>query len=688
MKFSYNWLKEFVPIKGSPNNLAEFLTLRAFEVEGVEKKGSDAVLDIKLLPNRVADAAGHRGMAREIATLQGLRIRNKELGIKEDKKQRARDILEVKIENAEDCPRYTARAMTDIRVGPSPAWLRERIEICGLQSINNIVDATNYVMLESGQPLHAFDFEKLAGTGDKKTIVVRRARAHEGIETLDGKTYMLTPDILLITDGAEPLAIAGIKGGMASGITHETKTIVIESANFNQIRVRAASQALKLKTDASYRFEHGMDPNETLRAVDAASALIQKIAGGVILSGAIDVYPKRAAASKILFRVPYANSLMGTSLPSSFFRSALLRLGCSVVAKGKDALLVRPPTIRRDLAIEEDLVEEAARILGYENIPARHPSVITRPAQRNEEHWWEDRVRDFASGAGFTETMLYSFTGDRELGQFLIDPMTAPELENPMNPETKYLTPRAITKYTASAAENLRHTPDLGIFGIAKSFQKIKDGIQEEKELIFVLARAGGAGEEEFYELKGVIDRMFEALGIDDAWYDDAPETRDKKQETKMFHPYRIAEIKIGDEAIGIIGEIHPAALKNLKCRERIVTSSIRFSALVKAAENEAEFQPIGKYPAVIRDIALVVPDGTKTETVMNVIEGSGGTLLVDTDLFDYFQDDNMRGRAEKSLAFHLVFQSPERTLTDTEVDTAIKHMISALEEKNWAVKK
>ncbi|MDZ4299823.1 MAG: phenylalanine--tRNA ligase beta subunit-related protein, partial [Candidatus Sungbacteria bacterium] len=266
MKFSYAWLKDFTPFKETPKQLAEFLTMRAFEVESFEKKGSDTVLDIKLLPNRVADASGHLGMAHEIGALKELRIKNYELKIKEDVEQKTSNFLRVQIENPDDCPRYTARVMTGIRVGPSPAWLRERLEACGLQSINNIVDATNYVMLELGQPLHAFDFDRIDNTASgKKNIIIRHAQKGEMIETLDKKTYELTPEVLLITDGEHPLAVAGVKGGITSGIGETTRTIVLESANFNPLIVRSTSQLLRLKTDASYRFEHGMDPNETAR---------------------------------------------------------------------------------------------------------------------------------------------------------------------------------------------------------------------------------------------------------------------------------------------------------------------------------------------------------------------------------------------------------------------------------------
>lgn len=696
MKFSYTWLKELVPFKESPKELAEFLTMRAFEVESLEKKAPDTVLDIRLLPNRVADASGHIGMAREIAALKNLKINNSAKKPKEDARQKTRDFLTVKIEKPEDCPRYTARVMTEVRVGPSPAWIRKRLELCGLQSVNNIVDAANYVMLELGQPLHAFDYEKLKGEQRTiKTIVVRRATYGEVIETLDKKTYGLTPEVLLITDGDAPLAIAGIKGGLASGITESTRMVVIESANFDPVRVRSASQSLRLKTDASYRFEHGMDPDQTMTALDRVAEIIARpdVAGGKILAGAIDIYPKKVAAQKILFSASDANRLLGTQLPASFYRAAFLRIGCTVVqhrasSKREQRFLVTPPTIRRDLSIPEDLTEEAGRMLGYEHIPAKLPEVATAPARRNDERFWENRAHDFAIGAGFTESMLYAFTSDRELAQFFIDPAHAPELENPLSPETKYLVPRVLIKYIVSAVENLRNFDTVKIFGVGKSFVRMSKSIDEHTDLIFAYAAKSASGEHEFYKMKGLLDRMFETLGITDQWYDDALTTQEHTHAAKIFHPYRVAQIKIGDEIVGMMGEIHPAVLDNLKSRGRVVAAEINFSRLWRRAQDEVEFRPIGKYPAVTRDIAVVVPENIKTETIQNSIERIGAELLIDTDLFDYFQDEEMRRANIKNLAFHLVFQSPDRTLTDTEIEKIVAKVVSALQAQGWEVRK
>ncbi|MDZ4299901.1 MAG: hypothetical protein U1A26_03190, partial [Candidatus Sungbacteria bacterium] len=432
------------------------------------------------------------------------------------------------------------------------------------------------------------------------------------------------------------------------------------------------------------------------RAIDRLAELIQQLAGGKITRGVVDVYPKKVVAQKILFSVSAANRLLGKELAMSFYKNTFIRVGCAVTVKNllakpdfhNNALLVTPPTIRRDLAIPEDLIEEAGRMLGYENIPPQLPHITVVPAERNDERYWENMIRDSTVGAGFTESMLSAFTSDRELAQFFLDPATAPELENPLSPETRYLVPRVLIKYVSSTVENLRAFDTVKIFGLDKSFTRAATGVDEHTDLIFSYAAKNASGASEFYELKGVLDRIFEGLGISDQWYDAALTSAEHTHEAKLFHPYRVAQIKIGDKTIGMIGEIHPAVLDNLKARARVTACEINFTELWRHAQDEREFRPIGKFPAIIRDIAVLVPTNTLTETVQNILENIGGALLIDTDLFDYFQDDEMDAAETKSLAFHLIFQSPERTLTEHEVDALLQKITAALEEQGWEIRK
>ena len=696
MKFSYNWLKELVPFKETPERLSVFLTERALEVESIEKVGSDVVMDLKLFSNRVSDASGHVGLAKEIATLKNLRLKNQSITpkLKEDKKYKTSDYLTVKIENSGACPRYSARILGEITVKPSPKWIRERLETCGIQSINNVVDAANYVMLETGQPMHVFDFEKIrARSKTKKTIYVRNAKKDETMPALDGTTYSLTPETVVIADEEGAIAIAGIKGGSNSGVSENTATIILEAANFDSAAIRTTSQSLGLRTDASMRFEHGMDPNQTRPTLDRLAELIQELAGGIILHDVIDIYPHREKAKEILFRVDYANQLIGVEAEADFYHNAFHTLGCVVRTKRKDEFIVEPPTIRRDLAQEEDLIEEAARIMGYDTVPTEAPEVAALTPIPNDELFWEKKMVNFAVSSGFYETMVYEFTGGRELAQYGLDATDSIELENPTSPETRYLVPRALIKYISKTQENLRHTDAVQLFGIAKSFSKNgkpskNTPVSERKDLIFILAKKGSSGKEEFYLLKGILDQLFESLGITDFWYDDAISRETPNTMLRVFHPYRVAEIKVGNTLLGRIGEIHPAILTMIKSKTRIVAAEIDFESLWKIARFDQEFIEVSKFPSIVRDIAITVPENIKTETILNTIEEAGEELLIDSDLFDYFQDEAMQGEEEKSLAFHLIFQSRERTLKDEEIEKIMKKITAAIEERGWEVRK
>ena len=507
---------------------------------------------------------------------------------------------------------------------------------------------------------------------------ITRAKPNETFVSLDAKPYTLNPDVLVIADSKNPLAIAGIKGGKESGVTEKTHTIILESANFDPVRIRSGSRALGFKTDASYRFERGLDPNETQVAIDQLAGLIQEIAGGTILQGRADIYPRKISPQKILLRTEYAGELIGEPLSPAFYKNSFTRLGWTYKAKSKNSFIVEPPANRLDIRIEEDVIEEIVRVLGYEKIQPRMPEIPLTTAGRAEERYWEEQMRDLAAAAGYTESLTYEFIGERELRQFRIDPQSALEIENPARPETQFLVPRIILKYIQHAAENLREHDLVQIFGIAKSFPPSS----ERKDLVLVSSRKETSEAEEFYRLKGIIEQMLERMGISDPWFDDASVS------DPLFHPQRAAEIRIGEEKIGVLGELHPAILQNLKTRNRIAAAEIYFDKLWRLARSETEYRPVNKYPAVIRDIAVIVPEEVRTTEVENIIESRGGKLLIDTDLFDYFQDAERLGEGRKNLAFHLVFQSPERTLTDKEVNDIVQKITAALEENDLEIRK
>ncbi|MBI2639411.1 MAG: phenylalanine--tRNA ligase subunit beta [Candidatus Sungbacteria bacterium] len=531
-----------------------------------------------------------------------------------------------------------------------------------------------------------FDYDKL------KAIIVRRAKKGEKIAALDGKTYELNPEILVISDEVEAIAIAGIKGGAHSGVSEKTKTIVLESANFEQTRIRKASKLLNLKTDASYRFEHGLDPNLTETAINRLAELIIEVAGGEVASENIDEYPEKIVPRHLALRLEYVNRLAGTSFPPVMLEAALKRLGYNYQKQRTGEYHVETPTIRQDLEREEDLIEEVIRIWGYEKISAVTPAVTMYAAKEHEGHFWERRIKNFLVGIGFTEVFRYVFTGEQEIRTFDLDTRSLIEIVNPLAPEYRFLTNTPLASFISAAKENEAHFPAIRMFGITKSFSKGKNGlvkgVEEKKHLVLVWSERTEGSEEIFFRLKGAADELFESLGLAEYWYDAQTESAIRKKEFGMFHPYRVAEIKVDGEKIGVVGELHPAIRKILKIKNVVATAEIDAEKLIAHAKTEAEYIPVSRFPAVIRDVALIVPEEEKTETVASIIENTGGELLTDADLFDYFQDEEMRGVRKKSLAFHLTFQSKDRTLTDKEVAVLVKKIVSSLEEKGWTVRK
>lgn len=707
MKFSYQWLKELSKTKYNPKKLAHYLELRLFEVEQIVPYEKDYLLDISILPNRFADCAGHIGLAREIAVIEGKNFSLPKIKLSENQTKTTANFLQIEIKNKNYCSRYTARIIDGVKIKPSPKWLQKRLEICGIQPINNVVDAANYVMLETGQPLHIFDFYKLKSSHPEfKKIIIRTAKRGEKIITLDNKQYNLDPEILVIADQKGPIAIAGIKGDKESGVSRSTTKIILESANFDQVVIHKGSRKLNLKTDASYRFERSLDPNQTSYAIDRLAQLIQQVAGGEIIKGYQDVYPNRPKPKHIKFQPVYANKLIGENIPVELHRGIFKNLGLKFKKQGLTKWHIHPPSYRKDLAIEEDLIEEVARLYGYENIAPKPPAILLSFSATNEYVSWKQKIKDLLAGIGFNESLLSAFIGQKQLADFLITnnhPLSSVlvEIENPINSETQYLTPKPLIRYVLSGKENLTNFEQVRIFAIEKSFQKSKINkykVVEEEKLVIVLASRGSDGQKEFYELKGVLDYLFESLGINSHQYKECQpasisvnsqhtKINNKEKADELFHPYRQAKVQINGSVVGVIGQIHPQIERNIKSKAPIIAGQINIAKLIGSAQAESEYRPISKYPAVLRDISLVVPSEIRISEILNKIREVEKELLCDIDLFDYFQDKDMQERGEKSIAFHLTFQSPNRTLTDQEIQDIMLKIKHHLENSGWKVR-
>ncbi len=636
--------------------------MHSFEVEDIEKKKGDFLLDIDVLPNRSSDCLSHLGVAREISALTGKRIEalKEKTGGRKDS-----SLLKIQVKSKKDCSRYTALVMKEVKVGPSPKWIKERIEACGLQPVNNIVDIANYVMLETGQPLHAFDYDKVSGG-----IFVRRAEKGEEIVSLDNNRYKLDSSILVISDKEGPLAVAGIKGGKKAEIGKGTKTIILESANFNYSLIRKSSRKLDLKTDASWRFENELDPNLTEEAIKRAAYLIEKEAGGRDISGMIDYYPEKRTPKTIKLDNNYLRKLLGIEIKDKEIKDILKRLGFEVSKKG-----VKVPIYRLDLSIEEDLIEEVGRVYGFENIPSEFPFSSLIPPEKNSSVFWENFVKDVLK-ENFSEVYNYSFISKKQAEDFGYKKDLA-KIENPLSSDQGYLRPSLIPNLLKTIKENSRNFDEIDIFELGKVFFRGK-----EERMLSVFSDS-----KDFYRLKGIVDDLLEKMGISEIWYDDFKATPEESKKS-FWEKGRRAEIKADSEEIGFLGEISSNILKKVKIDKKVTAFEINFEKLQKKASEDQEYQPISRYPSAVRDIAVLVPLGVKAEEVMNRINSAGGSLIRDIDLFDIYEGEGMP-EGKKNLAFHIIYQAEDRTLDNKEISKLQDKIIKALDSKvEWQVRK
>lgn len=677
MVFSYNWLQSFFNRKlPLPAKLADLLAMHAFEIEEVKKAGSDSVLDIAVLPNRAPDCFSHMGIAKEIAAVLNSKLKVQKSKLTEDKILKADNFVSVEVKNSNACPRYSARVLVNVKVGPSPKWIQTKLIACGLRPINNIVDITNYVMLETGQPLHAFDASKIGG----RKIIVRFAKNKERITSLDGVSYKLSSDILVIADAKKPIAIAGIKGGKSPEIDKDTKTIVIESANFSWLLIRKASQKLNLKTDASLRFEHGLDPNLTELAINRVCFLINQVAKGKVASGLIDVYPKKVLPKIVRLDLNYAESLLGTKLFKKEVILIMKQLGFGLKKEKLDIFDFEIPTIRRDIVLQEDLIEEIGRIRGYEKIRSVLPVGSLIPPKRNLDIFWEDMAKNALKEAGLAEVYNYSFFGDKEAVAFDLKQKDLIEIQNPVSEEQKYMRTTLIPGLLRNLEKNINYFQDVRIFELGKVFKALKK--PEEKRMLSGLMTGNN-----FYQLKGSIDLLLNRLGISDIWYDNfQPTPKDGKLD--LWNKNRCAEIKVGGKEIGFLGEVSSKIAEKFNIKEKVVLFNIDFEILSKLVSEEQEYRPISKFPSAVRDIAVLVPKEVKMTEILNKIETAGGVLVRDVDLFDIFEGSGLPA-GKKNLAFHIIYQSEERTLSSQEIDELQSKIIKALEKNpKWQVRR
>lgn len=698
MRVSYNWLRELVPLEWTPEELAERLTMLGFEVEEILLRPEgieDVALEVAVPSNR-GDALSMLGIAREVAALVGEAVRVPPFAVQEGEGS-IEDFLRLEIEEPELCPRYSARLVRGVQVAASPRWLQERLIVCGMRPINNIVDITNYVMLEMGQPLHAFDYDLLQDA----TIIVRRARPGESIRTLDGVERGLLPHHLVIADAERPVAIAGVMGGANTEVNLRTRNVLIESAYFKPASIRRTARDLGLRTEASYRFERRVDPEGTLRAADRAAQWMAEWAGGQVVAGAADRYLKPEPPVRLFLRTARCNKVLGLSLSTQEIAALLGRLSLPAQEEG-EGVAVEVPSYRGDLRLEEDLIEEVARIYGYNNIPETLPRGVAQGALPPEEHL-ERRVRFLLRAMGLSEVVTFSLLGAGDFLRARLSPEGALRVRNVLSEEYAYLRPSMLPSLLALVGRNYSHAhrvQDIWVFEIGKVYRNLQWEMTneavfqarergepspvpawEERRVAGALVGANWSSlwnwkrEErgaDFYTLKGVVEVLLQELGVEATF---------RRGQHPSFHPGRCAEVMVEGEVVGVLGEVRREVAQAYEVPERIYLFELSLDALAGRAGEERRYRPLPRFPAAARDIAFLTPQGVEAQALEATIRQAGGPWLEEVSLFDVYTGPPVP-EGQRSLAFHLLFRHPQRTLTDEEVDEVIASIRRALEER------
>jgi phenylalanyl-tRNA synthetase beta chain len=632
---------------------------------------TDPVLEIGLTPNR-ADCLSLLGIAREVAGLQGTAMKRPEFSMPE-----SRDSIDahtsVRIEAPDHCPRYAARLMTDITVGPSPYWLQDRLRSVGLRPINNLVDITNFVMLETGQPLHAFDFDRL---GDRR-IVVRTARKGEIFTTLDGKQRQLTPEMLMICDSEKPVAVGGVMGGLDSEIADTTSRVLLESAYFDPASIRKTAKKLGLNTDASHRFERGVDPHGTLTALDRAAALITELGRGKLVDGLIDVCHELPAAGPIRLDVQAANRTLGIRLNAGQMADLLRSVEFRIEADGDEALEVAIPSFRVDVSRQQDLMEEIARLWGYDNIPVSYAAIP--PDGRIAEKSWlqRHRISEKMAGMGFNEAINYSFIHkefSERIGLAEDDVRRrAVEILNPLSEDQAVLRTSLIPGLLETMQRNLaRQTRTMKLFEVGKVF--ISRGTHHQPEEIEMLVglwtgdrcASGWFGKStpcDFYDLKGVVESLFTGLHLQSARFTKLP-----AEQCTFTHPGASARIILADSQVGIIGQLSTSVLDAYNIKQPAYIFEIDFDRLVEYIPDDITAQPLPRYPATSRDATLIVDQQIEAQALIAEIESMDQPLLEDVHIFDVYQGKPVPEN-RKSVSLRLTYRSARETLEDETVN-------------------
>ncbi len=645
---------------------------------------SDMVLEIDLTPNR-PDCLSIIGIAREVAAIQGTGFNLPTIELPEGEEE-IQQYTSVAIEAPDHCPRYAARLIADIQVKPSPFWLQDRLLSVGQRPINNLVDVTNFVMMETGQPLHAFDFDRLA----EHRIVVRTAAEGEKFTTLDEKERNMTADTLMICDGVKPVAIGGVMGGMNSEIAPDTTRVLIEGAYFNPISVRRTAKRLGLNTDASHRFERGVDPHNTMTAIDRAAALMVETGGGRLIKGAVDVQVDLPQPAVIDLSVSATNRTLGIDLGQEQMAELLAGIGFETTGMDGDTIRVAAPSFRVDVSRPQDLMEEVARRWGYDKIPTTFTAIPADGAVAPKPLVHRQRIRDRLAGLGFSEVVNYSFIHEKSCDRLGLAESDARRkvvsILNPLTEDQAVLRTSLIPGLLEAMQRNIsRQSRTMKLFEIGKTFiSKGADVLPDERDLLAALWTGDrfipGWFDKpvacDFYDLKGGLESLMENLQVSNLRF-----TRLQGDHHPYIRPGMGADIRIGDQPVGIIGEITPTVLSAFGLKQTAFVFELDLMQLIDHIPDVVYAQPLPRFPSTSRDATLIVGQELEADAILSEVRRLDQPLVEDVQLFDVFQGKPVPENA-KSISFRIIYRSNEKTLEDDTINQLHKEITQSLVQK------
>lgn len=643
----------------------------------------DCLIDIKVTPNR-ADCLSIIGVARDLAAIYKRKV-NPPVPKLHETMDKIEMMAKVTVENKEACPKYTCRLIRGVKIGPSPLWLKCAVESCGMRSINNVVDVTNFVLTELGHPLHAFDFDKITD----HHIIVRFAKNGEEITTLDNQPLKLSEKDLLITDPAKPIALAGIMGGLYSEIDTKTINVLLESAYFDPVTIRRSSKRLEKSTDSSYRFERGTDIKNLTLALNRASQLIKEVAGGEIAKGIIDVSGKISKPQLLSLSIDTLNKTLGTKLTVREVADELVSLGFELLRCDKNLMSFNVPSFRVDIKREVDLIEEVARIYGYNKIPTAVPYIPSRHLSVSPLQKIQKKIRESFVELGFNEAITYSFVNKDRLQIFDKDTDKFIEVKNPISKDQGVMRTNLITEMLKRVSHNMNYnTMDLRLFEIGKTF-KWNDKKTEPVETEKVVAVISGSrfsswnlpqGDVDFFDIKGAAEYLLKSLGITGAAI-----SKIDAAANIYYNPYRSAAFMLGNDEIIKFGELHPDYQEQLDIKKKVYILEADVDLLVNVGKDMPVFEELPKFPGVARDLAILVGKEIPVADIIREIKKVSGTDLVNISVFDLYEGEQVP-QGKKSIAFSLFYQSREKTLSEDVIAKHQADILSALKEKFSAI--